>query len=107
MSSRSSYIFKSFKCNRIFPPFEPYQLIAEKLETEFGCVVPWVPLAAPEPSSPLRKICDFGTDDTRRSQVMDRFDYLSSSGLSGLCPLPCSTMEVFLGELSMELKARF
>ena len=74
-----------------------YAAITDKLISEFGCVVPWLP---PPPSQ--AKICKFSNASSAeleyKAKVMERYDFLSSSGLRDLCQLPCAFMEVFLGE---------
>ena len=76
-----------------------YRAISDRLRSEFACVVPWLPRSTWGNGV---EICRFDHTTAegiaRRELVMERYDFLSSSGMRGLCPLPCASMEVFLGE---------
>ncbi|TRY78400.1 hypothetical protein TCAL_10416 [Tigriopus californicus] len=72
-----------------------YEKLGNELWNSFGCVLPFMP------SVSGRSICRFDTSTQEglewKHQVIERYNYLSSTGQRGLCAMPCSTMEVFLG----------
>ena len=76
-----------------------YGAISDQMQKEFACVVPWLPK---DNNGAPRRICRFDNSSAEgiawKDRIMARYDFLSSSGMSGLCPQPCATMEVFLGK---------